>query len=118
MEHVQRVCEVKYLLEKEIIKPFVGQVSERRLRTLSFCAFKLRNLETSHRDNATLSAYVGRLYPSRCYIVNVYHPIVNIITWRGLAALLILDWGQCEGLNAGMGRCSYSHAFFYFRRLP
>ena len=24
-------------------------------------------------------------------------------TWRGLAALLILEEGQCEGLTAGMG---------------
>ena len=24
-------------------------------------------------------------------------------TWRGLTALLILAWGQCEGLNTGMG---------------
>jgi len=38
--------------------------------------------------------------------------VVYIIAWRGLAALLILDWGQCEGLNAGMGRCRNSHAFF------
>ena len=35
-----------------------------------------------------------------------------MITWRGLAALLILGKRQCEGLNAGMGRSSYSHAFF------
>ena len=28
---------------------------------------------------------------------------VYIITWRGLAALLILVQGQCEGLTAGMG---------------
>ena len=26
-----------------------------------------------------------------------------IITWRGLAALLILELGQCEGLMTGMG---------------
>ena len=26
-----------------------------------------------------------------------------IFTWRGLAALLILEEGQCEGLAAGMG---------------
>ena len=38
--------------------------------------------------------------------------VVNIITWRGLAALLILAQGQCEGLNTGMGRSSNSHAFF------
>lgn len=43
--------------------------------------------------------------------------VVYIITWRGLAALLILDWGQCEGLNAGMGRSSYSHAFFLFPQI-
>jgi len=29
--------------------------------------------------------------------------VVYIITWRGLAALLILTWGQCEGLSIGVG---------------
>jgi len=29
--------------------------------------------------------------------------VVYIITWRGLAALLILELGQCEGLTTGMG---------------
>ena len=29
--------------------------------------------------------------------------VVNIITWRGLAALLILGMGQCEGMRSGMG---------------
>ena len=29
--------------------------------------------------------------------------VVYIITWRGLAALLILAQGQCEGLSIGMG---------------
>lgn len=38
--------------------------------------------------------------------------VVNIITWRGLAALLILVQGQCEGLTAGMGESRNSHAFF------
>ena len=38
--------------------------------------------------------------------------VVNIITWRGLAALLILGKGQCEGLNAGMSESRISHAFF------
>ena len=28
---------------------------------------------------------------------------VYIITWRGLAALLILVQGQCEGLRSRMG---------------
>jgi len=37
----------------ETAKPFVRLVSERRLRTLLFCTFKLRNLETCHRGNAT-----------------------------------------------------------------
>ena len=35
-----------------------------------------------------------------------------IIAWRGLAALLILGEGQCEGLTAGMGEGRNSHAFF------
>jgi len=42
------------------------------------------------------------------YSVDVY-----IITWRGLAALLILVQGQCEGLTAGMGESRNSHAFFF-----
>jgi hypothetical protein len=38
--------------------------------------------------------------------------VVNIVTWRGLAALLILGMGQCAGLNTGMGeKLEYSHAF-------
>lgn len=41
------------------------------------------------------------------YVGSVYN-----IAWRGLAALLILDTGQCEGLIAGMGGSSISHAFF------
>ena len=40
--------------------PFVGQAEgERRLRTLSFCEFKLRKLESIHRGNATVSVCVG-----------------------------------------------------------
>lgn len=38
--------------------------------------------------------------------------VAYIITWRGLAALLILEVRQCEGLNAGMGESRNSHAFF------
>ena len=37
------------LIGTETTKPFVGQVSKRRLRTLSFCAFKSRKFETFHR---------------------------------------------------------------------
>jgi len=49
--------------------PFVGQTKgERRLRTLSFCVFKLRNFDSVHRDNATISVCVGGLYPSYCHI--------------------------------------------------
>ena len=36
------------------------------------------------------------------------------ITWRGLTALLILAWGQCESLTTGMGESRNSHAFFFF----
>ena len=38
--------------------------------------------------------------------------VVNIVTWRGLAALLILGMGQCESLKSGMGEGRNSHAFF------
>ena len=40
--------------------------------------------------------------------------VVYIIAWRGLAALLILDEGQCEGLNAGMGEKLESPMPFLF----
>ena len=33
----------------------------------------------------------------------MYSEWLYIVTWRGLAALLILVQGQCEGLRAGMG---------------
>ena len=46
----------------------VGRVSERRLRTLPFCAIKLRNFESCHRGNATVSVCVGDLYPHGSYI--------------------------------------------------
>ena len=39
---------------------------------------------------------------------------VYIITWRGLAALLILEVGQCEGLNAGMSEKLESPMPFLF----
>jgi len=61
---------------------------------------------------------VGDLYPFGCN----YPPIILLryssassiynITWRGLTALLILTWGQCEGLNLGMSEKYISHAFF------
>ena len=41
---------------------------ERRLRTLSFCVVKLRNFDSTHRDNATISVCVGELYPSCSYV--------------------------------------------------
>ena len=39
------------------------------------------------------------------YIYNMYYMWrlgTYIITWRGLVTLLILVWGQCEGLRSGM----------------
>ena len=82
-------------------QPFVGPVSERRLRTLSFCVVKLRNFDSVHRDNAT-----GRL---RGCIIFIYN-----ITRRGLTALLILELGQCEGLTTGMGEKLESPMPFLF----
>ena len=41
--------------------------------------------------------------------------VVYIITWRGLAALLILAQGQCESQRSGMGISRNSHAFFVSR---
>ncbi len=47
-------------------KPFVRLAEgKRRLRTLLFCEFKLRKLETIHRGNATMNANVGVLYPQQ-----------------------------------------------------
>ena len=39
--------------------------------------------------------------------------VVNIITWRGLAALLILGMGQCEGLRSGMGESRIPMPFLF-----
>ena len=76
----------------------------------------LSNFATLKRvtdDNATVGACVGGLYPNPCYIFKVYSmKVVYIIAWRGLAALLILNTGQCEGLIVGMGEGRISHAFF------
>ena len=33
----------------------------------------------------------------------MYRNVLYIFTWRGPAALLILEKGQCEDLNTGMG---------------
>ena len=71
-------------------KPFVRSVSKRRLRTLHSVPSNFATLKRITGYNAT-----ERL--RRCIICQ-YN-----ITWRGLAALLILDTGQCEGLKAGMG---------------
>ena len=105
------------LIGTETTKPFVGQVSKRRLRTLSFCEFKLRNFVTVHRDNATISVCVGRLYSNLPYYMIGLSLAVYIIFRRGLAALLIFAQRQCEGQNSGMGGSSNSHAFFCFQEL-
>ena len=50
--------------------PFVRTAEGKGVyRTLSFCAFKLRTFETSHRGNATVSVCVGELYPNYRYII-------------------------------------------------
>lgn len=36
-------------------------------------------------------------------------------TWRGLAALLILERGQCEGLRSGMGESRKLPCLFCFQ---
>ncbi len=52
-------------------KPFVGQAEgKRRLRTLLFCDFKLRNFETLHRGNATVSVCVRVNYIQTIAIYN------------------------------------------------
>ena len=96
--------------------------------TLLVCVFKLRNFETSHGGNATeASAWVDFISPCGhnpllIYIKGVCHNdghtlfayidqsgddvpwCVHIYrsAWAGFT-LLILDWGQCEGLNTGIG---------------
>ena len=50
--------------------------------------FKLRNLEISHKDTATRDVHVGCIIYSRNLFIALleYHNM----SWRGLAALLIL----------------------------
>ena len=86
---------------------------ERRLRTLPFCILKLRNFESMYRGNATGTLTWVDYIPADAIYNNVWRLVVFIITWRGLTALLILTWGQCEGLSIGMGEeVRISHAFF------
>ena len=58
------------------------------------------NLNRVTEDNAT-----GRLRGWIIFLPSVYmyRKEAYIIAWRGLAALLILNTGQCEGLIVGMG---------------
>ena len=61
----------------------------------------------------------------RCYIFITSNPIIYmwgrgvlyISPRRGLAALLILEGGQCESLGTGVSKGTDSHVFFIFRRL-
>lgn len=83
-------------------EPVVRSVSGRRLRTLLFCVVKLRNFESVHRGNATERLCGWIISQHLLYTIKVLRCFVYI-TWRGLAALLILVRGQCEGLTTGMG---------------
>ena len=54
--------------------------------------FRTSQLQNQSEETATVSVH-GRCYMCLMYI---YHP------WRGLAELLILIGGQCEGLETRM----------------
>ena len=90
--------------------PFVGQTEGKgvygRYHSVSS---NFANLNPYTGGNATISVCVGDYIPT-CAIYSVH--VEYIIAWRGLAALLILREGQCEGLNVGMGESRNSHAFF------
>ena len=94
------------------------QSLERRLLNVIICVFKLRNFETSHSDSATKRlrwrVFLRLARTLRMVIRRVRCGTYINTAWRGPTALLILDWGQCEGLNTGMGRSRNSHAFFVF----
>ena len=60
---------------------------------------------------------VGRLYPSYTLLYLYKALVACIIAWRGLAALLILEVGQCEGLRTGMGRSRLLPCLFCFQTL-
>ena len=82
---------------------------------VTFCEFKLRNFDSSHRGNATESVCVRELYPDHSYIYwYVARGRLYNSAWRGLAALLILAKGQCEGLNSGMSEKLESPMPFLF----
>ena len=77
-------------------KPFVGQAEgKRRLRTLLFCDFKLRNFETLHRGNATVSVCVRVNYIQTIAIYNNVCPFVDYII------LLGVGWLRCLSLERG-----------------
>ena len=93
--------------------PFVGQaegkgVYERYRSVLSNFATLNRVTE----DNAT-GRLRGLIISQRCYTV-MSSELSCIITWRGLAALLILNTGQCEGLIVGMSEKLESPMPFLF----
>lgn len=71
----------------------------------------LKQLTVDNRNEKRLRRCI--IFLRECHI-RFYGILLNDynITWRGLTALLILELGQCEGQNAGMGGSRYSHAFF------
>ena len=102
---------VRDISEMRPKKPFVRPVSEGVYERYVLCiqTSQLWNSPQRYRNDKRLrlidySCLIG--VPTWVYCVSMY-----IVIWRGLAALLILGEGQCEGLNAGISRRAI-HAFF------
>ena len=90
--------------------PLVRQVSGKTFSNVTICMFKLRNFESKYRGNAT-KRLRGCIICRPLYAIIVSFSIV-VSEWVvsyiislgvGWLALLILTWGQCEGLNIGIG---------------
>ena len=116
------------------LRPFVRPVSKGRFRTLlsGYSNFATLNLSTAVMQ---LKAFTWVDFISPCgyhslYIYNKVYSIqwvcsfsvyigtmpwcvyISSLAWAGLT-LLILTWGQCEGLIFGIStRETYSHVFF------
>lgn len=53
-----------------------------------------------------------RVYPHVTWRTLSLHTYYIIRNWRGLAELLILTEGQCEGQMSGISKECFSHVFF------
>ena len=79
---------------------------------VTFCEFKLRNFDSSHRGNATESVCEGELYPDCSYVL-LYSLSRYYITRRGLTCVAYPCVGAMRRPDNGDGRkVRISHAFF------